>query len=99
MTSGYVADQVVAWSVLGEIFLGIVDYVICAEGTDQVYIPCVGHGRDFGYESLGNLHRERSYSTARAVDKYLLSGLELPIVADRVYGDDCGDVDCSGFCN
>lgn len=76
-----VEDEVVALPTLGEVFLGVIDDVVCAERADHVNIPRATHPRHFRAERLGNLHRERTYATRRTVDQDSLARLHVSLVA------------------
>src|SRR5260370_11052112 len=97
MTRANVNDQIVPLSVLGVIFLGIVNDVVCAERTDHVQISRIGDGGDFGSERLGDLYRECPYSTARTVNQDLLSGLDVSMVSEGLQGCESSDRDRGGF--
>src|SRR5712664_2950445 len=97
MSSSNVDDQVVTLPVSCEIFLGIIDHVVCAQLADKVETLCARHSRDFGSKRLGNLNRERSYSTTGAVDQYFLSGLYMPMVTDSLECSETCDADGGGL--
>src|SRR6267143_5623466 len=97
MTRGNVTDQIVTLAVLREIFFGIVDEVVCADGPDQVKIPRVCHRCDFSSKRLGNLHRECSNPAARAVDQYFLSGFDVPMLTEGLLRGEPCDLDGRGF--
>src|SRR3989304_8263406 len=46
---------------------------------------------------LGNLHRKRSYATARTINQYLLAGLDVSMVAKSLQCGESGHRDGSGF--
>ena len=64
--------QVVLLPILGEIFLGVVNDVVCPKGARQVYIAGAAHGSDFSPVVFGNLHSKRPYSTRGPIDQDLL---------------------------
>jgi hypothetical protein len=45
---------------LGEIFLCVIDYMVCTKRMHQVCIPRAAHARDFSPEGFSNLHRKRT---------------------------------------
>src|SRR2546428_513857 len=88
-----VDEEVVALSASCEVFLGIINRVVGTQFADDVDILCARHSRDFGSKRLGNLNRERSYSTTGAVDQYFLSGLYMPMVTDSLECSETCDAD------
>ena len=50
MVSDKIEDQVVTLVALGEIFLGVIDHVVRADGSDKIDIPRAADAGDFGAE-------------------------------------------------
>src|SRR5437899_12891785 len=96
MIGGNVANQIVRLAIFGEIFFGIVDDMVCADGPDQVKIPSVCHRRAFSSRRLGNLHRECSNPATRTIDQYFLSGLAAAMVTDSRSARGPSDWACRG---
>src|SRR6266498_6002019 len=92
-----VTDQVVTLPVSGEVFLGIVDEMICADRADHVQIRRAGYSRHLGPEGFGNLHSKCSHATTRTVDQYFLPGLDLSMVTKGLQGGESGYGDPGSF--
>ena len=59
MVRHIVEDEIVALLAPSEVFLGIVDDMVSAEGAHQVHVLCGAHAGYVGAERLGDLHGER----------------------------------------
>jgi hypothetical protein len=70
-----VQNQVVTLPTPGEIFLGVINDVICADGPDQVHISRAAYPGDLCAEELGDLDRERADASRRTVNQDLLAKL------------------------
>jgi hypothetical protein len=86
-----VEDEVVARPTLGEIFLGVVDDVVCADRSDHVHVPCAADSGHFRSQRFGYLNRERPHASRRTIDQHLLSRLNLPVIAKSPEGDESGN--------
>src|ERR1035437_3713699 len=81
-----VENQVVVLSTFREILLGVINDVICADGSDHVNVPRTAHARNFRTERFGDLHSERTHTSGRTVDQDLLPRLNLSFVAKTLQG-------------
>src|SRR5713226_5583853 len=81
-----VENQIVMFSTFREILSGVVNDVICADGSDHFNVPRTANARNFSAERLGDLHSERTHASRRTVDQDLLSRLNLPLVAKALQG-------------
>src|SRR5437667_10595149 len=81
MVRNAVENQVITLLPLGEILLGIINDVICADGPYHAQIPGAAYAGDIRAERLGDLHGERTHTSRRAVDQNFLSRLNLSFVA------------------
>src|SRR6266404_8399834 len=79
MVGNVIEDHVVTLVALGEIFIRVINDVIGADGSDKIDIPCAANSRDLCAKRFGDLHGECSYTSGRAVDQDLLSGLNLSL--------------------
>src|ERR1700733_14198342 len=79
-------NQIVALSTSGEIFTRVIDDVVCANRSCGVHISCAAHGRNFRPERFGNLHRECTYTTRRAVNQNFLALLDSSFVTESLEG-------------
>lgn len=85
-----IENEIVSLAASGEIRLGVIYGVIGADRSDHVQFPCVVHAGHFFAKSLGNLQGQGTYTTARAVDQHLLSGVQQFPIAKVPKGDQAG---------
>ena len=91
--------------IFGEIFLRVINDMVCTNRAHHVHIPGAAHGRDFGPERFGNLHRKRPHTTRRTINQHLLSRLNLSFIAKpckavtaaRGTAAACSNVTLAGF--
>jgi hypothetical protein len=69
-----VENQIVMLSTFCEILSGVINDVICAEGSDHSNVPRTANTRNFRAERLGDLHSEGTHASRGAIDQYLLPG-------------------------
>src|SRR5437879_12719106 len=79
MVANVIEDHVVLLVALGEILFGVIDYVIGANRSDKIEIPRAANSRDLCAKRFGDLHGECSNTSGRAVNQYLLPGLNLSL--------------------
>src|SRR5438477_4534967 len=89
MVPNAVENQIITLPRFGEILLGVINDVICADGSDHVHIPRTAYAGDFCAERFGNLHSERTHASRRTVDQDLLSRLNLSLVAKTLQCGEC----------
>src|ERR1700681_505493 len=105
MVRNVVENDVVAFRALSEILFRVIDDVIRAERLHKIDIPRTADTGHIRAERLGDLDRERSHTSRRAVDQDSLSGLYFSFITKRMESGDAGDVnrsrlskgDASGF--
>src|ERR1035437_9866334 len=97
MVPHVVEDEVVALLTLSEVLMGVVDDMVGTDGADHVDVPRAANGCHFGAEGLGDLHGERPDASGRAVDQDLLTGLDLPLIAQQLQGGGCRYPDGRGL--
>src|SRR3954471_19094510 len=78
-----------------EVVAGVVDEMIGPEGADRVQLRGTAHARDLRSKRLGDLDGEGSDASRRTDDQYLLPGLDLSVVANRLQRGERGDGDRS----
>src|ERR1700733_7866681 len=66
---------------LGEILLGVINDLICADGSDQVDIPRTAYAGHLCAERLGDLHGERTHASRRTVYQDFLARLNVALGA------------------
>ena len=81
-----VENQIVMLSTFREILSGVINDVICADGSDHFNVPRTANARNFSAERLGDLHSERTHASRRTVNQDLLPRLNLPLVAKALQG-------------
>src|SRR5271157_5013582 len=89
MVPNAVENQVITLPTLGEILLGVINDVICADGSDHVHIPRTAHASNLCTERLGDLHSERTHASRRTVNQNLLPRLNLSLVAKTLQCGEC----------
>src|SRR3972149_10384591 len=77
-------NQVVILPVSGEIFLGVINHVVCPNGARHVQIPRAAHGGHLSPERFGKLYCKRTHSARGALDQNLLPGPDPSSVADTL---------------
>src|SRR6266699_6457885 len=81
-------NEVIPLPIFGEIFLRVINDLVCAKRAHHVYIPRAAYGSDFSSERFGNLHGERPHTTTRTMNQHLLSELYLSFSAKALQGGD-----------
>src|SRR5436309_10235454 len=89
MISVHSKNEVIPLPIFGEIFLGVINDLVCANRAYHVHIPRAAHASDFSPERFGNLHRKRPHTTRRTINQHLLSWLNASLVAQTLQGGDC----------
>src|SRR5271157_1509862 len=89
MVPNAVENQVITLPTLGEILLGVINDVICADGSDHVHIPRTAYASNLCSERLGDLHSERTHASRRTVDQDLLPRLNVSLVAKALQRREC----------
>src|SRR5438067_5712651 len=74
-----VENQVVVLSTFREVLSGVINDVICADGSNHFNVPRTANARNFSAERLRDLHSERTHASRRTVDQYLLPRLNLSL--------------------
>src|ERR671911_1549521 len=81
--------QIILFSVLGEVFPGVIDDVVCAKRAHRVQLAGVIHPGHLGPVHFGKLHRKRTGASAGAIDQDLLPRLDPSFFANPLQGDHC----------
>src|SRR5947208_12756974 len=89
MISVHSKNEVIALPIFGEIFLGVINDMVCTNRAHHVHIPRAAHASDFSAERFGKLHRKRTDTTRRTINQDLLSWLNLSFSAKALKGGDC----------
>src|SRR5919107_3823721 len=81
--------QIVLFSFLGEIFLGVINDVICAKRAYEILLAGAIHPSHLSPIQFGNLDCNGTGTTTGAIDQDLLPWLELSFIANPLQGDHC----------
>src|SRR5919112_1592305 len=81
--------QIVLFSVLGEVFLGVINNMVCAKRAHKVLLAGVIHPSYLGPVYFGKLHRNRTGTTTGAINQNPLSRLDLSFIANPLEGNNC----------
>src|SRR5712671_4453679 len=71
-----------------EILSGVINDVICADGSDHLNVPRTAHARNVRAERFGDLHSEGTHAARGAVDQDLLPRLNFSFVAKTLQGSE-----------
>ncbi len=82
MVPDHIDDHIVALAALGEILLGVIDHLICADGSDHFHIPGTADAGHLCAHRLGDLHRKGPHASRCAVDQDPLPRLDLSMVTE-----------------
>src|SRR5262249_51372217 len=93
MVRNIVENYVVLLVAFGEIFLGVIDYVIRAEGLDQLDISRAANAGHFRAVRLGDLNCECADTAGSTVDQHFLTGLDFASVTNTLKRGDARNVD------
>src|SRR2546423_4116318 len=97
MISVHGQNQVITLPIFGEIFLHVINDVVCPNRAHHVHIPRAAYAGDFSSKCFGNLHRKRPHTARCTIDQHLLSWLNVSLVAQTLQGGDCRHRDGRGF--
>src|ERR1700722_6034973 len=77
-----------------EIYIGVIDDLVCAYRSRYVHIPRTTYGSDFSPKFFGNLHRKCADATRRALNENFVARLNPSPVAKTLERRNCRD----GYC-
>src|SRR6266487_6074562 len=89
MISVHSKNQVISPPISGEIFLRVINDMVCTNRAHYVQIPCAAYGGDFSPKRFGKLYRKGTYTTTRTINQNLLPLLNLSFIAKALQGDEC----------
>src|SRR5438309_9014077 len=89
MIPNKVEDQIITLIGFSEIFVGVVDHVICADRAYQIEIPRTTYAGHLGAERFSYLHRKGPNAARRSVNQDLLPWLNLSLIAKTLQRRDC----------
>src|ERR1700722_10606343 len=74
-----------------EIYIGVIDDLVCAYRSRYVHIPRTTYGSDFSPKFFGNLHRKCADATRRALNENFVARLNPSPVAKTLERRTCRD--------
>src|SRR5437660_8683926 len=89
MVPNAVENQIITLPTFGEILLGVINDVICADGPDRVHVPRTAYASNLCAKRFGDLHSERTHASGRTVNQDLLPRLNLSLVAKPLQCGEC----------
>src|SRR5271165_1434028 len=82
-------DQIVTLPAPREIFLSVINDMVCANRSRDVYIPGAAHGSDFRPERFGDLDRKCTHTARRAINQNLVAWLDPSLITKTLKRGDC----------
>src|SRR5947209_12859355 len=79
-------NQVILLPISGELFLRVINDVVCPDRAHHVHIPRAAYGGHFSSKRFGNLHRKRTHTTTRTINQNLLPLLNVSFIAKALQG-------------
>src|SRR5437868_304409 len=95
MVTDKIEDQIVTFAAVREVFLGVVDRMIGADGADKIEIARAAYASDFCAERFRDLDRKSPNASGGAVDQDFLARLNVTLVAKALQSGDGCDRNCS----
>src|SRR5213078_3914416 len=86
MISVHSKNQVIPLPISGEIFLRVINDVVCTNRAHDVHIPRAAYGGDVSPKRFGKLHRKRTDTSRRTIDQHLLPLLNVSFIAKALQG-------------
>jgi hypothetical protein len=83
-----VKDQVILFSVLGEVFAGVIDDLVRAQRAQKIQLAGVIHRGYLRPVEFRKLHGKHAGAAAGAINQHPVARLNLPLVANPLQGDD-----------
>src|SRR5439155_27297131 len=84
-----IEHKIVSQPAVDEILPGVINHMVCADGSHHVHTPCAAYTGHVGAEGLGDLHGKRTHAPRRAVDQDLLPWLNPSFIAKALQGGAC----------
>src|SRR5262245_48681234 len=81
-----IQDDIVLAAVLRVVLLRVVDHMVSSKRAYHGDIPRAAYRSDIGPERFGDLHREGTHTTGGAIDKHLLTSLNLACFMQSLQG-------------
>src|SRR2546430_8457453 len=79
-------NQVIPLPISGEIFLRVINDMVCTNRAHYVQIPRAAYGGDFSPKRFGKLHCKRTDTTRGTMNQDLLPLLNVSFIAKALQG-------------
>src|SRR5215470_10705851 len=107
MVPDAVQNQVVMLPISGEVLVSVINNPIRTKRSHHIQIPCTAYTGDIRAKGFGDLHSEGTHTSGRAVNQYLVSRLNVSLVAEALergesrhwYGSRLLECHISGLCD
>src|SRR6266566_10023397 len=86
MISVHRKNQVIPLPISGEIFVRVINDVVCTNRARDVHIPRAADGGDVSPKCFSKLHRKRTYTTRCPMNQHLLPILNVTFIAKALQG-------------
>src|SRR2546429_8998841 len=86
MISVHSKNQVIPLPIFGEIFLRVINDVVCTNRAHDVHIPRAAYGSHFSPKRFGKLHQKRTDTSSPAMNQTLLPLLNVSVIAKALQG-------------
>src|SRR5580704_19220344 len=91
MVTAHSQYQIVPLPKPREIYIGVIDHMVCAYRSRYVHIPRTAYGSDFSPKLFGNLHRKCADATRRALNENFVARLNPSPIAKTLERRNCRD--------
>src|SRR5260370_37124282 len=81
--------QIILVSIFSEVFLGVINDMVCAKRAQQVQLAGVIHPSHLSPVEFGKLHCKRTGAATGTINQNLLPWLDLSFIANPLQGDHC----------
>src|SRR5258708_36686041 len=88
MISVHSKNQVIPLPISGDIFLRVINDLVCTNRAHYVQIPRAAYGGGFSPKRLGKLHRQRTHTTTHTMNQNLLPLLNVSFIPKPPQGGD-----------
>src|SRR5260370_30411558 len=89
--------QIILVSIFSEVFLGVINDMVCAKRAQKVQLAGVIHPSHLSPVEFGKLHCKRTGAATGTINQNLLPWLDLSFIANPLQGDHCRLRDCRYF--
>ncbi len=79
----HIKNNIIGLTVFGEIFLRVINDLVCPNRAQHVQFPRAVHGSHFSSEVLGKLYRKRTDTSTCTINQDLLSTLDIVLFSEN----------------